>query len=203
MNKQSRHLKIMSNQHFFLKQHLKWILFLCFLTACGPSETPTQPPSTNTIQNTPLANESYPAPQEELAYPAQGEALATTQPEIGYPPVEEEGTPLTSPRFQFDTVLQAGQTAINGYAPPNLSLAILDITFNGVILGLGLSDENGRFEINVSSLPEGHRIGITIGELPPGKTMSDISNELYPYRGDGFMNVPNLGIFFETALVQP
>lgn len=190
----------MSNQHFFLKQHLKWVLFLCLLTACGPSETQTP---AGTTQNTPLANESYPAPQEELGYPAQEVTLATTQPETGYPPLEGEETPLTHPRFQFDTVLQAGQTLIAGQSPPNLSLAILDITFNGVILGVGPSDENGRFEINVSSLPEGHRIGVTIGELPLGKTMSDISNELYPYRGDGFMNVPNLGIFFETALVQP
>lgn len=191
----------MSNQLFYRKQQLKWILFLCLLTACGPSETATNTPTI--IQNTPISSESYPAPQEEQSYPGQVVTFETAQPETGYPPDGENQTPLPDHRFQFDTVLQAGQTVITGHSPPGLSLAILDITFNGVILGVGSSDESGRFEINVSALPEGHRVGITIGELPPDKTMNDMSNELYPYRGQDFMNVPNLGVFFETTLVQP
>jgi hypothetical protein len=109
--------------------------------------------------------------------------------------------PFKEPRFRFDQPLQAGATTVSGQAPPDVALAIADITFNGAILGSGRSDSDGRFSIPVSPLPGDHRIGLTVAELRPGQTISEMSDEYYPYRGDGFMNLPNIGVFFETALV--
>ena len=79
---------------------------------------------------------------------------------------------------------------------------MVDITFNGIILGSGVSNDDGRFNVSVRPLPQGHLIGITFADLPPGKSFNDMSIELYPHRGDGFMNLPNVGIFFDTALVE-
>jgi hypothetical protein len=144
------------------------------------------------------------APETTAAYPAEGET-ALPQPTLepgSYPP-SQAVEPFKEPRFRFDQPLQAGATTVSGQAPPDVALAIADITFNGAILGSGRSDSDGRFSIPVSPLPDGHRIGITVAELRPGQTISDMSAEYYPYRGDGFMNLPNIGVFFETALVEP
>ena len=79
----------------------------------------------------------------------------------------------------------------------------MDVTYNGQLLGTGRSDEAGRFSIPVSGLVEGNRIGIGIGELAEGQTLNQMAEQYFPYRGEGFMNLPNVGIFFETILVGP
>ena len=81
-------------------------------------------------------------------------------------------------------------------------MAVVDVTLNGVILGTGVSDGDGRFSIGVQALPDGNRIGITFAELQDGKTLAEMSKEYFPHRGEEFMNLPNLGIFFETVLVE-
>jgi hypothetical protein len=92
---------------------------------------------------------------------------------------------------------------VTGQAPPDLALAIVDVTLNGVVLGTGVSDSNGRFSIGVQALPDGNRVGITFAELQAGKSLADMSREYFPHRGEGFMNLPNLGIFFDTVMVEP
>ena len=92
---------------------------------------------------------------------------------------------------------------MTGQAPPDLALAIVDITFNGIVLGVGVSDSDGRFSIGVEELPDGHRVGITFAELQAGKTIADMSYEYFPHRGEGFMNLPNVGIFFDTTMITP
>jgi hypothetical protein len=71
------------------------------------------------------------------------------------------------------------------------------------VLGTGESDNDGRFSITVTPLPEGHRIGVTITELETSSTYEEIAREYFQYRGDGFYNVPNMGIFYDTALTEP
>ena len=109
---------------------------------------------------------------------------------------------LRSLGFRFDLPINPGDTLITGQAPPNFPLAIVDVTFNGVVLGSGVSDADGQFSVGVQEIPDGHRIGITFAELEPGKTIADLSEEYFPYRGDGFMNLPNIGILFDTILIE-
>ena len=80
---------------------------------------------------------------------------------------------------------------------------MLDISYNGAVLGLGRSDDSGRFSVPVTGLIEGNRIGLGIGELAPGQSIEEMAEFYFPYRGEGFMNIPNLGIYFDTALVTP
>lgn len=200
-------LNKISNQVFPNKLSLQartilvgWVLVL--LVACGAANNP------NPTQN--AQTEGYPSQtnsdvsQNDSGYPA---VEVVPSPEVNesvsaYPGTESEEVELDQPRFQFDTVLTAGMTEVSGQAPPNLPLAVVDISFNGIILGSGVSDENGHFSIGVAPLPDGHRVGLAISDLQ-GKTLEQMVEELYPYRGDDFMNVPNVGIFFETTMVQP
>lgn len=160
-------------------------------TAAAPLDVPTA--------TAPAAGEAYPpaTPVPADPYPAEGQATAAP---AAYPPAEET---FLEPRFRFDQPVSVSATTINGQAPPNTPLAIMDVTFNGVLLGTGRSGEDGRFSIPVSGLVEGNRIGIGIGELAEGQTLNQMAEQYFPYRGEGFMNLPNVGIFFDTVLVGP
>ena len=199
--------------------------FILLLAACGPSTPPQQaeaPASTDSsaVAGTADAAEAVEPTQEpesqrvESAYPPPalmpqaGEPYPVetlpppppTQVPDSYPSAEEV---FEEPRFQFDGPLTADSSNVTGQAPPNLSLAIADISSGGELLGTGVSDAGGRFDIGVSALPEGHQVGITFAALEPGKSYAEMSEKYFPHRGDGFMNVPNIGIFFVTAVVQP
>lgn len=171
----------------------------------APVETQVEPPAD--LPTVPAAvPESYPAPEVivESAYPGAGEVVVPAGDAMAEPyppPVTEEV--FLEPRFRFDQPLTANAISVTGQAPPDLAVAILDVTYNGAVLGQGRTDANGRFTITVSPLIEGNRIGITVGELQPNQSLNQMAEQYYPYRGDGFMNVPNVGILFDTVLVQP
>lgn len=180
---------------------LSGLLFV--LAACGPVEDDGTPAPTAAGAASGNIQEAYPAPAATPitgAYPAPAAAIPTANP---YPGPDSTPVVLDAPRFAFDATPYAGDTLVTGQSPPNLSLAISDVTFGNVPLGIGTSDADGRFSIQVSPLPEGHRIGITLSELPPGKTFEEAATELAKYRGEQFMSIPNIGVFFDTALVQP
>lgn len=194
------------------------------LTACGgttPAETPAASPTVATVMEEattlpptstlpPAGGEAYPPPQASVAqpaYPAEGEAgmpAPTPLPE-GYPVATEVVEVFQEPRFRIDqATLVTGATTVEGQAPPGVAIAVLDVTYNGALLGTGRSDDSGRFSITVSpGLVTGNRIGLTVAELQEGQSLNQMAETYFPYRGEGFMNLPNIGILFDTALVQP
>lgn len=186
------------------KQMLMLGGLLLLLAACGPSDNEATPAPTTASVTPSDIDEAYPAPAATplAGYPAPATAavIPTANP---YPGPDSTPVVLDAPRFAFDATLYAGDTVVTGQSPPNLSLAISDVTFGNVPLGIGTSDANGRFSIQVSPLPEGHRVGITLAELDPGKTFEETVQALAKYRGEQFMSIPNIGVFFDTALVQP
>ncbi len=168
--------------------------------AAGALASSTAPAAPDAAPDTTGA---YPAPEaggESLgAYPSEGEAAVPAE---GYPaPAAEEA--LLEPRFRIDQPVTAAMTTVTGQAPPNLVLAVLDVTYGGAPLGQGRSDENGAFAIPVSGLTVGNRIGLAIGELPAGMDIAQTAEAFFPHRGEGFQNLPNLGVFYDTTLVQP
>jgi len=209
-----------------LKSKAPLFLFCCalilaaFLAACGGAGTPQ---AAATIAATPAVGamatstaptaadttgqETYPPPETAAEvtdpYPADGQAAPpATETPLEYPPSAAEDTFL-EPRFRIDQPVAASATTITGQAPPNLTLAVLDISYNGTPLGIGQTDENGRFSIPVSGLIAGNRIGLAIGELPEGLDIAQTAEQYFPYRGEGFQNLPNLGVFYDSVLVQP
>jgi hypothetical protein len=173
------------------------LLILCLifvLGACGPAGE-----EENNTNTTPTTSEGYPpANNESVGYPPIGPTTSDNE-SVAYPPP----VALDKPLFQLDLPLKVGATTVSGQSPESLPLAIVDVTFGGVILGTGQSDEDGRFSIPVTPLPDGHRIGVTITEFEAGITFEEIAEQYFPYRGEGFMNVPNLGIFYDSAITEP
>lgn len=197
--------------------HSSISLFVTFvavllLVACGSANPPAAPTlesvpagveSAPTVAPADAGGQGYPAPTASSDEPYPFVVIPTAAPTLtplSYPAVEEV---FQEPRFHIDQPVSAGATDITGQAPPNTPLAVLDITYNGAVLGLGRSDDSGRFSVPVTGLIEGNRIGLGIGELAPGQTIEQMAEFYFPYRGEGFMNIPNLGIYFDTALVTP
>lgn len=190
---------------------------ILLLAACGPSIPPEEvPPTPKSVEendngeaaqesNLPSVDSAYPPdvnlPEQDEAYPVEPAPLpAPTQPPDSYPAVVEEL--FAEPRFRLDLPLTAEDSVVNGQAPPNLALAVVDVSSGGIVLGSGVSDADGRFSIGVPGLPDGHRVGITFSELQPGKTHPEMSQEYFPHRGEGFINIPNVGIFFDSTLIE-
>ena len=171
-------------------------------SAPGLESAPTGDAASPTLPPADAAGESYPAPDAAAPvdpYPGSQSPPPTSEP-AAYPPAEEV---FQEPRFRIDQPVSAGATEITGQAPPDTALAIIDITFNGAVLGSGRSDANGLFAIPVTGLVEGNRIGVGVGELAASQTIEQMAEFYFPYRGEGFMNIPNVGIYFDTALVGP
>jgi hypothetical protein len=200
------------------------VLALAFLAVgCGGATTSTTPTltatdaaasgapagsdtaATSTAPAAPdgAAESAYPVPLTDggaaPAYPAEGEAALPAE---SYPvPAAEEA--FLEPRFRIDQPVTAATTTVTGQAPPNLTLAILDVTYGGSPLGIGQSDANGAFAISVSGLTAGNRIGLAIGALPEGLDIAQTAETYFPHRGEGFQNLPNIGVFYDTILVEP
>ena len=196
---------------------------LLLLVACQQEEPTPLPEATTTSQETAAttappatavpADSGYPEP-EAGAENAEGYPVAPTRlTSIGYPPAsatevsaypsaeEVRGGPA-GPLFDLEP-LEAGATSVSGTAPYDLDLAVMDVTLGGGVLGTGQSDAEGNFTITVPALVEGHRIGIAILSSDESASMESLATEYFPYRGDNFMNIPNIGVFFDTALVAP
>ena len=205
------------------------IILLCLLAvallavACGgatATDTPTLPAATEAVPagdalattapetggelpTAPAAPDQSGYPAAGVAgvnpYPGEGEAALTAE---SYPPPAAEETFL-EPRFRLDLPVTAATMTITGQAPPNLTLAVLDVTYGGTPLGMGQSDANGAFSIPVTGLTPGNRVGLAIGALPEGMDLVQAAETYFPHRGEGFQNLPNIGVFYDTTLVEP
>lgn len=151
------------------------------------------------------AQESYPPPPPPIPspqgeYPVATEPPATATPSVYPPPATEEA--FAEPRFRIDPV-SAGDAVVTGQAIPGMALAVIDVSYAGSTLGTGRADNEGRFSIPVQNLVEGNRLGIAFGELENGMSVADMSIKYYPHRGEGFRNLPNVGIILDSLLIQP
>jgi hypothetical protein len=147
----------------------------------------------------PASEDSYPPPDSNWIGPAIGSQAGEDQ---AYPGPDRELT-TDGVRFTIDRPLQAGQTTVTGSAPENTYLALSDLTYAGLILGEGQSDSMGHFSITVTPLIEGNRVGLTVSAAQGGQSMVEFAQEYYPFRGEGYIEVPNIGIFFDSVLVEP
>lgn len=118
-------------------------------------------------------------------------------------------SPLTTPTlkstltpFQIDKPIGEGTTEVTGQGVVGTPVVLADITLGGVVLGNTTINREGKFEIKVSTpLEEGHRIGLTLGNLSSTKNQPEdfYDKKLY---GDEALNVPQIGFFFDTAMVK-
>lgn len=119
-------------------------------------------------------------------------------------------TPVTFPTpdtsslepFRLDKPIIAGATRVTGSGPVGVPIMLLDITFGGRLLALGVIDQDGRFELGLGEpLEARHRIGITLGDLTgTGWQPGDFSDR--KFNGDEALNVPQIGFFFDTCMIH-
>lgn len=201
-----------------MKKTFILMVMMLFFVGCGAPDAPAPAEPVATVGGAEVeatavlpepttaveSNDSsgYPVVENENSsgYPVPEQPSATTLDE-GYPPSAEPTRATDGVLFSINGPVTVGQTTISGTAPPRLSLALVNITYNGALLGTGSSDSDGNFSINVSPIPEGVRVGLTLSQLDDYPSLDAAVNDLYPYRGDNFMNVPNVGIYFETVRV--
>ena len=149
-----------------------WLVLLVGLlllsVACGPGapaaesdgtlEQPADSAAPATATPMPIGESAYPAPQPPPPTEAPGSypvepvppPTASPLPDVYPPPAADEQ--FLEPRFAFDLPLQAGASVVTGQAPPNVSIALVDITSNGTLLGSGVTAPDGTFRIGRAGL---------------------------------------------------
>lgn len=174
------------------------LLSLLLLSCAGNSagETPTQQPATPMPTITPS---SYPGPSASPvssdngtnSYPAPQDITPSTSQEAYPSQTTSDGILLA-----LDKPIKEETTTVTGEGPAGLPITIINITQMGESLGSGVINEEGKFSVTVSPLAVGTRIGLQADVAALGLNQDDIK------LGSEARNVPLVGFFFDTALVE-
>lgn len=151
---------------------LSLLFLLLFATGCGPDG------DTATPQN----------PSSETAYPS---LPLLTPPPMAYPDPEVEAS---KPLLALDKPLLTGNERVTGVGPPGLTVELINITFMGEILGIGVVGSDGAFVISVDPLPGGIRVGLSADVESMNLTPDDFQAT------QGTISVPQVGHFFDSAV---
>lgn len=172
-----------------------FIVTVIFLNGCAvPADVPT----------------STPPP----AYPV-GELVSSTLTEGAYPIPQPQYIPFETPNpypsdaasvspdaFRLQKPIYAGDTKVRGTGPAGVPILLMNITKMGLPLAETVIDSNGQFVFKLSSgLESGQRIGILLGNLEGTQWKVE---DFYPrrYYGEEARQVPQIGFFYDTALVK-
>lgn len=120
----------------------------------------------------------------------------TVPPSLVPSPVPEEIVP-----FRLDKPIVEGTDRVTGTGPAGVPVMLVDVTFMGPVLGSSVIKSNGTFVIEVPTLEKAHRVGLAIGDLSGTKWTLDDFRAL-EYRGDEAQQVPQVGFFHDTTMVQ-
>ena len=82
-----------------------------------------------------------------------------------------------------------------------MPIYLVDITFNGEIMAQTIIEEDGTFIFQIPALEDGRWIGIGIGDLSATR-MDRCTFNFDGFLGPDARNVPNVGLFYDTALVK-
>lgn len=104
--------------------------------------------------------------------------------------------------FELEKPVLEGQQDISGRGTSNVPILLQDITLDGELLASAVIDSNGEFVISLREpLQSGHRIGVRLGELGETSFSEEYFRD-YRFNGSESRNIPQLGFFFDTALVR-
>jgi len=169
------------------------LVFSLFLGACTsaflPTASPTGIPATYPAQaNTPTA------PQSGIPYPYPYPADST-------PPVEPTRDPSHVP-FRLNKPITAGATQVSGTGTAGVPVSLQDVTFMGTLLAQTVIRPDGTFVFQLAApLEAKHRLGIMVDNLAGTKFKPE---DFYApdYFGDEAMQLPQIGFYYDTAMVQ-
>jgi hypothetical protein len=111
---------------------------------------------------------------------------------------------IEGPAFEIEEPVLAGALQVRGKGPYNIPIVIVNVTMAAEPLGSGIITSDGTFSIDVPELIANHRIGIMAGVI---KETPVPSNEAYiesleQFGGEGYMNLPHIGVIFASSLVK-
>ncbi len=127
------------------------------------------------------------------------------QPEVAQSPLPTPGAALPGPAFAIDTPVPDART-LTGQGPAGIPILVVDVSMTGEELGQGYIDDEGNFEIALyKPLIEGHRVGLMAGADEPMSPdeASAYLQQLYPWKGEGAMDLPHVGLILASAVVRP
>jgi len=114
--------------------------------------------------------------------------------------------PLGGPSFEIEGPLVEGASQVRGKGPYNVPIVIVDVTMMAKPLGTGIITPDGTFSIDiVPELIVNHRIGIMAGMsegATPAPSADAYLDKLKHFKGEGFQDLPNIGIVFTSDLVE-
>lgn len=132
--------------------------------------------------------------------PAQFESPLFDSPLLPSPP-----SSIAGPPFEIERPVVAGASQVRGKGPYNIPIVFVDVTLTAKPLGSGIISSDGTFTIDISGeLVPGHRVGIMAGMMEgatPVPSVEEYIENLKQFGGDGYKNVPYVGIIFDSCLV--
>ena len=191
-----------------LQISLLLIIAILILAACAPPIPTSSPEATLAVIN----DENTSTQPEATPYPPP--PVIETSDDIPYPPPTVEILPIDvypgpestkvmigASAFQLNKPIFEGATEITGVGLAGVPIMIEDLTFMGEILGRGVIDEDGTFSISVEALEKAHRIGIALDNLEGTQwSQEDFYDE--GFNGEDPMQVPLVGYFYDTAIIE-
>ncbi len=159
---------------------------VCILVAVTLAACSSVPPSATPTVTVQASRNPSPQATDSAAYPAPSAA----------PTLRGDEVP-----FRLAKPIKAGATYVSGTGPAGVPIILADVTFMGAVMGQTTVGADGKFQFPVQALEANHRLGITLGDVTGTKfTLEQFYSD--GYRGDGSMQVPNVGFYFDTALVE-
>ncbi len=121
---------------------------------------------------------------------------------IATPPEAVDDAPASQiVAFQLDKPLREGDTRVTGTGPAGAPIRLEDVTFAGRFIAAGQIDDDNTFELVLSEpLEAAHRVGLTVDVAGTSWTIEDFQSP--EFNGDGALQVPQIGFYFDTAMVQ-
>lgn len=145
------------------------------------TETPLNPTAINTI-------EAYPISNEELRVPDSSYPISAV-PSYPSPRIIDE-----SKRVTINAPLKVNVMEVSGIGPPNTPIKVISISHVGKVLGFGVIESNGTFNIQLEEpLELQNVIGIQLSN-------SEMESEFLD--GPGFTSIPMIGLVLDQAVVE-
>lgn len=169
---------------------LAFILAVVWLTGCQ-SESPS-----STVPISVLVTPG-------AGTPVQEDALSPLPaPEVSRP---AETIHLKGSIFSIDEPLRKDDAEVSGTGPQGIPIIIADLTLMGETLGRGMVGPDGRFTMPVTPpLTVNHRIGIMLdAQTTEIQYTEELLTQLQTFRGDNAITLPQIGIVYDAASVQP
>lgn len=140
---------------------------------------------TKTKSAAPVAESAYPPPSQIEETSAQSTTIQTTNGATSGNTSTEQPYPGPSgprgPDFTIDPATKADDTVVRGSGPAGVSIRLVNASYSDETLGKGKIGEDGKFEIEVTALPGGDRLGIMLEDLSGTeyKITDFVNNENY------------------------